>query len=47
MIERVTGRTVTSFHSTCDARNGVVMEIAILEPLDPSGSEGEAAQSAF
>lgn len=46
-IERVTGRKVTSFHSTCDARNGVVMEIAILESLDPSGSEGEAAQSAF
>jgi uncharacterized protein YbcI len=28
-IERVTGRKVVSFHSTCDARNGVVMEIAI------------------
>jgi uncharacterized protein YbcI len=36
-IERVTGRKVVSFHSTCDARNGVVMEIAILaaqESLD-------------
>jgi hypothetical protein len=25
----------------------VVVEVAILESLDPSGSEGEAAQSAF
>jgi uncharacterized protein YbcI len=33
-IERITGRKVTSFHSTCDARNGVVMEIAVFEPRD-------------
>jgi uncharacterized protein YbcI len=31
-IERITRRKVASFHSTCDARAGVVMEIAVLEP---------------
>lgn len=35
-IEQVLSRKVTSFHSTCDARNGVVIEIALLEPQDPS-----------
>ena len=35
-IERVVGRRVVSFHSTCDARAGVVMEIAILESRDGS-----------
>ena len=38
-VERITHRRVLSFHSTCDARNGVVMEIAVLEPRDRSGSE--------
>jgi uncharacterized protein YbcI len=32
VIEQVVGRKVQSFHSTCDARNGVVIEIAILDP---------------
>ena len=31
-IEGIVGRKVESFHSTCDARNGIVIEIAILEP---------------
>ena len=38
-IEQVTGRKVSSFHSTCDARAGVVIEIAIFEP---EGSDGDA-----
>ena len=41
-IERITGRKVTSFHSTCDARQGVVMEIAVLEPRDPSAEDAHA-----
>ena len=36
-IERVTSRKVRSFHSTCDARSGVVIEIAILEPPADNG----------
>ena len=39
-IERITGRKVLSFHSTCDARNGVVMEIAVLEPRDAATARG-------
>jgi uncharacterized protein YbcI len=31
-IEDIVGRKVVSFHSTCDARAGTVIEIAILEP---------------
>ncbi len=40
-IERVLSRKVVSFHSTCDARAGIVMEIAILEPRD-AGSDDDA-----
>jgi uncharacterized protein YbcI len=35
-IERIVSRKVVSFHSTCDARNGVVIEIALLEPAAAS-----------
>jgi uncharacterized protein YbcI len=31
-IESIVQRKVHSFHSTCDARTGIVMEIAVLEP---------------
>ena len=40
-IERVTGREVISFHSTCDARAGVVIEIAIFEPEDSDGDDDD------
>ena len=33
-VERVTSRKVVSFHSTCDARAGVVIEIAVFEPRE-------------
>jgi uncharacterized protein YbcI len=36
-VERVTSRKVRSFHSTCDAPNGIVVEVAILEPREPGG----------
>lgn len=36
-IERITGRKVISFHSTCDPRAAIVMEIAIFEPREPDG----------
>jgi uncharacterized protein YbcI len=38
-IEKTVGRRIHSFHSTCDPRAGVVIEIAIFEP--PTGSTGE------
>ena len=41
-IERVVHRKVHSFHSTCDARTGIVMEIAVFEPRD-SGIPGDHA----
>jgi uncharacterized protein YbcI len=31
-IEEIVHRKVHSFHSTCDARVGIVMEIAVFEP---------------
>jgi len=39
-VEQVVGRKVRSFHSTCDPRAGIVMEIALLEPRD-SASDGD------
>ena len=44
-IERVLARKVVSFHSTCDARAGIVIEIALLEPRD-SGSDDDGAMPA-
>ena len=35
-IEDVVGRKVFSFHSTCDARTGTVIEIAVFERRDGS-----------
>ena len=37
-IERILSRKVVSFHSTCDARAGVVIELALLEPREPGGN---------
>ncbi len=37
-VEQTMSRKVRSFHSTCDAHNGVVIEIAILEPRESSGA---------
>jgi uncharacterized protein YbcI len=44
-VESIVHRKVLSFHSTCDARTGIVMEIAIFEPRDPD-TPGDAARSA-
>ncbi len=44
-IERIVSRKVRSFHSTCDARSGVVIELAILEPRE-SSSDGESTVTA-
>jgi len=41
-IEQVTSRKVFSFHSTCDAHNGIVIEIAIFASPE-SGSDGDDA----
>ncbi len=38
-IEAIAGRKITSFHSTCDARKGIVMEIAIFQPQEPHDDE--------
>jgi uncharacterized protein YbcI len=38
VIEQIVRRKVYSFHSTCDPRTGIVMEIAIFEPRE-SGSD--------
>ena len=37
-VEGIVDRKVRSFHSTCDPRTGVVIEIAVLEP--PAGTDG-------
>lgn len=37
-IEGIVRRKVHSFHSTCDARTGIVMEIAVLEPRNFDGA---------
>ena len=41
-IERVVSRKVISFHSTCDPRAGIVLEIAVFEPRG-AGSAGDGA----
>jgi uncharacterized protein YbcI len=39
-IERIVRRNITSFHSTCDPRTAVVIEIAMFEPRD-AGSDAQ------
>ena len=39
-IEEIVGRKVHSFHSTCDPRTGIVIEIAILEQPADGGGDG-------
>jgi uncharacterized protein YbcI len=39
-IEQIVHRKIDSFHSTCDPRTGVVVEIAIFKPSD-SGNGGD------
>jgi uncharacterized protein YbcI len=41
VIEQITSRKVHSFHSTCDARNGIVVELAIFEPREAGSNGGE------
>jgi uncharacterized protein YbcI len=38
-IEKVVDRKIRSFHSTCDPRAGVVIEVAIFE--SPAGNNGD------
>jgi uncharacterized protein YbcI len=38
-IEKVVDRKIRSFHSTCDPRSGVVIEVAIFE--SPAGNNGD------
>ena len=37
-IEQIVLRKVRSFHSTCDARAGIVIEVAVLEPRSSNGA---------
>jgi uncharacterized protein YbcI len=44
-IEQIVLRKIHSFHSTCDPRTGIVVEIAIFEPRD-SAEDGDDALAA-
>lgn len=35
-IEEIVRRKIYSFHSTCDPRTGIVIEVAVFEPQTPS-----------
>jgi uncharacterized protein YbcI len=40
VIEQIVRRKIHSFHSTCDPRTGIVIEIAVFEPGGSDGAEG-------
>ncbi len=43
-IEEIVRRKIYSFHSTCDPRTGIVIEIAVFEPDDSDGgANGDGA----
>ncbi|MDP9383892.1 MAG: DUF2294 domain-containing protein [Actinomycetota bacterium] len=45
-IEEIVRRKIYSFHSTCDPRTGIVIEIAVFEPPDSDGgADGNGAGS--
>jgi uncharacterized protein YbcI len=39
VIEQTVYRKVHSFHSTCDPRTGIVMEISLFEPRESGGND--------